>query len=78
MILCTNRETNLPAYIWVNEIEQIESHEGSSPWSRVFLKNRKESHEYFLDVLEDKKKISEKIKNERLTPGKETRENESL
>ena len=73
MILCTGKDTNRPAYIWVKEIVSIETLGGSHPYSRVHLKNDKENHEYFLDVLENPMVISRKIKYERLDPGCETR-----
>lgn len=80
MILCTGKETGLPAYIWIKEISRVESlsekHKGKSvPYSRVYLENEKEHHSYFLDVLESSEVISRRIKNERLDPGCEYRRN---
>ena len=73
MILCTSIETGLPAYIWVKEIQNIEKHGASS---RVFLKNEKLHHDYFLDVTESEKEIQNRIKYERLDPGSEVRNND--
>ena len=73
MILVTSKETGLPAYIWVKEIQNIEKHGGSSPFCRVFLQNEKAHHAYFLDVTESEKDIQKKIKYERLDPGCEVR-----
>ena len=69
MILVTCKETGLPAYIWCKEITSIESHGGSSPFTRIWCRNDKLNHEYFLDVKESNTEISRRIKEERLTPG---------
>ena len=74
MILVTNKETDLPAYIWVKEIQRMETHGGSSPFTRVYLKNEKENHDYFLDVRDKKHEIEKKIRFERLIPGHESEE----
>lgn len=78
MILCTGKETGLPAYIWVKEIMKVETlsekHKGKLvPYSRIMLENDKEHHSYFLDVLESREEISRKIKHERLDPGCEAK-----
>ena len=74
MILVTSKETGLPAYIWVSEITQVESHKGSPPYSRVYLKCEKQRHEYTLDVLESAIEISKRIKHERLICGRDVYE----
>ena len=71
MILLTSKETGLPAYIWVKELQSMESHGGSSPFTRIFLQDPKQHHEYTLDVLESKAEISKRIKHNRLQPGGE-------
>lgn len=71
MILVTSKETGLPAYIWISEIVRVESHKGSSPYSRVYLKNEKQHHEYTLDVKETDKEISKRMKHERLICGRD-------
>ena len=78
MILCTNKETGLPAYIWVHEIVRVESHGGPVSYSRVFLNDKRQNHDYFLDVLEDRFEISRRIKHERLELGSEVKNNEQL
>lgn len=72
MILLTSKETGLPAYIWVKEIQSMESHGGSSPYTRILLVNDRQHHAYSLDVLESKAEISKRIKHDRLQPGGET------
>lgn len=72
MILLTSKETGLPAYIWIKEIQSMESHGGSSPYTRIWLKDPKQHHEYHVDVLESKAEISKRIKHDRLQPGGET------
>ena len=78
MILCTGKETGLPAYIWVKEIVKVEplpDQRKGKPvsHSRVYLSNDKEHHSYFLDVLESGEEISRRIKHERLDPGCESK-----
>ena len=78
MILCTGKETGLPAYIWVKEIVKVEplpeKYKGKPvSHSRIFLTNEKERHSYFLDVLESSTEISRRIKHERLDPGCESK-----
>ena len=55
----------MPAYVWTEEIVRIEAHEHGSPfpYSRVYLKNDKEHHEYFLDVLESNEEIEKNEKH---------------
>lgn len=64
MILVTGKDTGLTAYIFVKEIEKTEKmKEGPHPFTRVFLKDPKEQHEYFLDVREDPAEINRRIKH---------------
>lgn len=77
MILVTGRDTGLPAFIDEHELVQIKKmreEKSSCPFfSRVFLKNDREHHEYFLDVVEDETEIKRRIKHERLDLGCEAR-----
>lgn len=76
MITVTNRDTCKPAYIDADNILYVEELQDEIdgklyPFSRVFLKDEKEEHEYSLDVIESKAKIEnlakEKTEN-RWTP----------
>lgn len=69
MILVTGKETGLPAYLWIHEIESVEKHGGASPYTRIWLKNDKMHHRYYLDVIEDEIEIGRRIREERLAPG---------
>lgn len=69
MILATSKETGLPAYLWIHEIESMEKHGGSSPFTRIWLKNDKMHHRYYVDVTENEKEIQRRIREERLVPG---------
>lgn len=50
----------------------MESHGGSPPFTRIWLKDPKQHHEYYVDVLESKAEISDHIKHHRLQPGGES------
>lgn len=50
----------------------MESHGGSPPFTRIWLKDPKQNHEYYVDVLESKAEISDHIKHHRLQPGGES------
>ena len=74
MILLTGRDTSLAALVDDHEIVDIQSmREKGVSFSRVFLKNDKEHHDYFLDVLENEKEIRRRIKYEKLDLGCEAR-----
>lgn len=78
MILVTSKETGLPAYIWVKEMQNLERHGGASPYTRIYLQNDKMLHCYFLDVEEAPDEIKRKIREERLIPGREIEEDISV
>ena len=66
MITVTNRDTCKPAYIdekLVKHIEEFSEETGGRvyPYSRVFLVDEKQKHDYFLDVVESKQKIETMI-----------------
>ena len=70
MVLLTSRDTGLYAYVDEHDIVSIDTvHAKSCPFSRIYLQNKKENHDFFLDVTEDVKEIKRRIKSERLTPG---------
>lgn len=76
MILVTCTDTNLPAYIWVSEIDSMQWHKGNAEtgkrsYTTVFLHNPKQKHDYELDVLESPTEINRRIKEERLVCGSE-------
>lgn len=62
MYILTGKDTGLPAYVWANDIVRIEAMKngGPRPYSRIFLKNEKEHHEFYLDVTETKEEIENK------------------
>lgn len=67
MITVTNRDTLMAAYIDPKNILRIESFtdeksKNAYPYSRVFLKDDKEGHEYFLDAIETKETIERMIR----------------
>ena len=69
MILVTGADTNLPAYIWVSEIDSMQWHKGGEDkpsYTTVSLHNPKQKHAYKLDVLESPTEINRRIKEERL------------
>lgn len=74
MILVTNGETGMSAYIFVKEIAGTERTRTSPPLTRVYLKDPKQGHEYFLDVKESPEEIKRRIKEERHIPGEEVKE----
>lgn len=62
MIVLTGRDTCKPAYVDPNHIvkiqEKTEEIDGRAyPFSRIFLKDEKQKHEFFLDVVESKARI---------------------
>ena len=76
MILATGRDTGLTSYIFVREIQKMEKmKEDPHPFTRVFLKDPKQQHEYFLDVTEDPGELNKRIKHERRIPGEESAAN---
>lgn len=71
MILATGKDTGRTAYIYVKDIVKAEKMKsGSGSFTRVFLKNEKERHDFFLDVKESPEEISRRIKEERHIPGR--------
>ena len=78
MIVATGRDTGLPAYIFVKHIQKIESMKsGPCSFTRVFMKDPKEDHEYFLDVNETREEISRRIQEDRHIPGRGVENNEA-
>jgi len=76
MIVATGMDTGLPAYIFVDDIKKIESiKSGPCSFTRVFMKNIKENHDYFLDVNETRDEINKKIKEDRHIPGRGVEQN---
>ena len=73
MILATCKETGLPCHIWVADIQAIEEHGGAHPYSRLYLKDEKQHHEFTLDVLQSKSELKRRIKHERLIPASEVK-----
>lgn len=75
MIVVTGKDTGLPAYIFVKEIQKTETmRSGPCSFTRVFLKDPKQGHDYFLDVTESREEISRRIKEERHIPGSRLKE----
>lgn len=71
MILTTGKDTGRTAYIFVNEIVKTEKMKsGRESFTRVFLHDRKQNHEYFLDVAESPEEIRRRTKEERHILGK--------
>lgn len=67
MITVTSRDTCRAAYVdekcVVKVTEHSEDIDGRAyPWSRIFINDPKQKHEYFLDVVESKKKIQQLVK----------------
>ena len=74
MILLTGVETGLAARVDDKDIVHIESmRSGRSSFSRIFLKDKKQNHDFYLDVKEDLQEIKRRIKHEQLDPGCEAR-----
>lgn len=74
MILVTGADTNLPAYIWVSEIDSMQWHKGGEDkpsYTTVSLHNPKQKHTYTLNVLESPTEINRRIKEKRLVCGSE-------
>lgn len=77
MIVATGRDTGMAAYIFVKEIQKTESmRSGPCSFTRVFLKDPKQGHEYFLDVNETAEEIKRRIKEDRHIPGRGVEHNE--
>ena len=75
IVYATGKDTGKAAYIFVKDIVRTESmKEGPCSFTRVFLKEEKQNHEYFLDVLEKRDEIKRRIKEEQHIPGKEKKE----
>ena len=71
MILLTGRDTKLPALVDEHEITSVDAmKEKSRPFSRIYLRNDKFQHSYFLDVLENPEEINKRIRYEKLELGK--------
>lgn len=73
MITVTNRDTCKPAYIDEKLVQHIEEFSDevcgkSCPYSRVFLKDEKQGHDYFLDVIESKRRIETLMQNPSAEP----------
>lgn len=69
MITVTNRDTLKAAYVDPKNIQHIESLQDeikgrAYPFSRIFIKDEKENHDYFLDVIDSKDKIDRLIKEQ--------------
>lgn len=74
MILLTGVETGLAAHVDDKDIVHIESmRSGRSSFSRIFLKDKKQAHDFYLDVKEDPQEIKRRIKHEQLDLGCEAR-----
>lgn len=73
MILLTAKETGLGALVDDHDIVAVDTLPGRRPYSRIYIKNQKENHDFFLDVLEDSKEIKRRIKYEKLDLGCEAR-----
>ena len=64
MITVTNRDTFRSAYLDPKAILHLEELQDeidgrAYPFTRVFVKDEKEGHEYSLDVIESKRKIED-------------------
>ena len=62
MITVTDRDTCKPAYIDANAVQHIEEFQDEIdgkpyPYSRIFIKDDHEGHEYSIDVVESKHRI---------------------
>ena len=67
MITVTGRDTCRAAYVDEKFVTKITEHsediDGRAyPWSRIFISDPKQNHEYSIDVVESKKKIQQMIK----------------
>ena len=66
MITVTNRDTCRDAYIdetLIQHMEELQDEMGGRayPFTRVFLKDEKQKHDYFLDVVQSKARIEKLI-----------------
>ena len=82
MITVTGRDTCKPAYIDEACIEKITEHTEdiagrAYPYSRVYLRDNKQHHEYFLDVVESKAKIATLIEEAKNSPPKISKKGEN-
>jgi len=67
MITLTGFDTNRPAYIPEDYIDRIEEknqrlQERDYPYSRIYIRDSKQAHDYFIDVVESKKYINKLVK----------------
>ena len=70
MITVTSRDTCKPAYVDEKHIRGIdelsEEIDGRAyPWSRIFIRDEGQKHDYCIDVVESKKKINHLIEEQK-------------
>lgn len=76
MILLTGRDTGRAALVDERDITYVDTISAKPhPFSRIYLRNVKENHDFSLDVEESSEEISRKIRYEKLDLGCEAREN---
>ena len=76
MITVTNRDTCRAAYIDEKNIVKMSEHSEevsgvACPYTRVYVKDEKQKHDYFLDVVDSKRKIQKLIEEAKKHPVKE-------
>ena len=77
MIVVTGKDTGLAAYIFVKELQHMDKMKsGPCTFTRVYLKDSRQNHDYFLDVNESPEEIKRRIKEDRHIPGRGVKENE--
>ena len=70
MIVVKGKDTGMAAYIHVKDIVRTEYIKADPcSFTRVFLCDPKQGHDYFLDIMEKPEEIERKIKEERHIPG---------
>lgn len=77
MIVATGKDTGMPAYIFVKEINRMEvMKSGRVSFTRVFLNDPVAHFNYFMDVTENPEEIKRLIKEERHILGRGAKKNE--
>lgn len=76
MILLTARDTGLAAHVDEQDITLVDPMgPRARPYSRIYLQNKKENHDFYLDVNESPTEVSRRIRHEKLDLGCEARAN---
>lgn len=79
IILATGKDTGRAAHVFVKDIRKVEGMgSGSGSFTRIYLQDDRQMHEYFLDVKESPVEIGRRIKEEQIIPGEALKRMEQI